>query len=268
MTEFQLHETDDFTATDVGDDVAWPPALTPYISVRGARQAIDWYTEVFAARLRGGLYEGPDGSIGHAELAIGDAVLMLSDPWLEGGVDAPEPGHTHSHSLHLQVDDVDGTVRRAADEGAVVERPAGGRAVRPGRHAAGSVRASLDAQPATTIGLARRPRRHRLRHVVGARRRAGQGVLRRRTRLAVLTGQRPAGVEHRRSDADDGSARRAGEAGWGDAVLPRRRTWQTAIERVRHAGGEADDPQSQPYGLLAYCTDDQGIQFQLWQPTD
>ncbi len=90
--------------------------------MRDARQAIDWYIEVFGARPRGDVYEGSDGSIGHAELAIGDAVLMLSIPWLEGGVDAPEPGRPHSHSLHLQVDDVDGTVRRAADEGAEIER--------------------------------------------------------------------------------------------------------------------------------------------------
>ena len=120
--------TQDITYTQVPLDEtaeepsAWPPTLTPYISVGDARRAIGWYTEVFGARLRGDVYEGSDGSIGHAELAFGDAVLMLSSPWLEGGVDAPEPGRPHSHSLHLQVDDVDGTVRRAADEGAVIER--------------------------------------------------------------------------------------------------------------------------------------------------
>ena len=41
-----------------------------------------------------------------------------------------------------------------------------------------------------------------------------------------------------------------------------------AVERVRSAGGDAADPQPQPYGLLADCTDDQGTPFHLWQPTD
>ena len=53
MSDIQVHETDEFTVTPTGEDVAWPPALTPYIAVRGAREAIAWYTDVFAARVRG-----------------------------------------------------------------------------------------------------------------------------------------------------------------------------------------------------------------------
>ena len=59
----------------------------------------------------------------------------------------------------------------------------------------------------------------------------------------------------------------AGSAG-GAALCYRVADMAGAVERVRGAGGEANDPEPQPYGLLAYCTDDQGIEFQLWQPTD
>jgi len=41
-----------------------------------------------------------------------------------------------------------------------------------------------------------------------------------------------------------------------------------AVERVRAAGGHADEPERKPYGLLAECVDDQGATFRLWQPTD
>ena len=41
-----------------------------------------------------------------------------------------------------------------------------------------------------------------------------------------------------------------------------------AVERVRAAGGHADEPERKPYGLLAECVDDQGAAFRLWQPAD
>jgi uncharacterized glyoxalase superfamily protein PhnB len=266
MTANQLHETDDFTVTDV-DDVTWPPALTPYISVRGARQAIDWYIAVFAAHLRGGLYEGPDGSIGHAELAIGDAVLMLSDPWLEGGVDAPELGHTHSHSLHLQVDDVDGTVRRAADHGAEIVRE-------PADEPYGRVATLID--PFGHRWMLNQPPRSATRVAHGdigyvtlavpdeEQAKAFYGAV---LGWQFTPGGAPRGwqVEGRTPMMGIGG----GSAAPGGATLCYRvADMAGAIERVRDAGGEANDPAPQPYGLLAYCTDDQGIEFQLWQPTD
>src|SRR5215472_56863 len=82
---------------------AWPPALTPYIVVSDARRAMDWY----------------------AEVGLGDAVLMLSeasDLWPNVPVRAPDSPATFSHSLHLDVDDVDGTTERARRSGASVER--------------------------------------------------------------------------------------------------------------------------------------------------
>src|SRR5215216_1836010 len=85
-------------------DVAWPPTLTPYIAVRDARRALDWYPDVFGAERRGEPYVMADGSIGHAELGIGDAVLMLSEGSTQVPVQPPLGGGTFSHTLHLQVD--------------------------------------------------------------------------------------------------------------------------------------------------------------------
>lgn len=101
------------------------PALAPYIVVSDARRAIDWYTEVLGARRHGELHVNPDDTIGHAELAIGDAVLMLaeaSDLWPDVPVRAPDSPATFSHTLHLRVDDVDAATERARGHGAAVER--------------------------------------------------------------------------------------------------------------------------------------------------
>ena len=108
------------------ETVVQAPVLSPYIVVPDARAALAWYTEVFGARQRGELYVNDDGTIGHAEIDIGNAVLMFSeasDLWPDVPVAPPaHPPGKHSHTLHLQVSDVDGTTRRAAERGATVER--------------------------------------------------------------------------------------------------------------------------------------------------
>lgn len=112
-------------ATPVEREPARPPALTPYIVVSDARRAMDWYVEVFGAQRRGELYVNADGTIGHAEVGIGDAVLMFaeaSDLWPDVPVRAPDSPTTFSHTLHLEVDDVDATTERARSSGASVER--------------------------------------------------------------------------------------------------------------------------------------------------
>lgn len=101
------------------------PALSPYIVVSDARRALDWYAEVFGAQRHGELYVNPDGTIGHAELAINGAVLMLaehSDLWPDVPVRAPGNPATFSHSLHLEVADVDAVTEQARHRGAAVER--------------------------------------------------------------------------------------------------------------------------------------------------
>jgi uncharacterized glyoxalase superfamily protein PhnB len=111
--------------TRVEREPAWSPALTPYIVVADARRAMDWYAEVFGAQRRGEPYVNADGTIGHAELGIGDGVLMLSEAsglWPDVPVRAPESPATFSHTLHLQVQDVDETTELARRSGASVER--------------------------------------------------------------------------------------------------------------------------------------------------
>jgi len=102
-------------ATRVEREPAWPPTLTPYIVVSDARRAMDWYVEVFGAQRRGELHVNADGTIGHAEVGIGDAVLMFaeaSDLWPDVPVRAPDSPVTFSHTLHLEVDDVDAAVAK------------------------------------------------------------------------------------------------------------------------------------------------------------
>ena len=116
------------TAVQVERQPAWPPALTPYIVVSDARRAMDWYVEVLGAQRRGEFHVNADGTIGHAEVGIGNAVLMFSeasDLWPDVPVRAPESPTTFSHTLHLEIDDVDGTTERARRGGASVEREPG-----------------------------------------------------------------------------------------------------------------------------------------------
>ncbi len=111
--------------TRVEREPAWPPALTPYIVVSDARSAMDWYAEVFGAQPRGQLHVNADGTIGHAEVGIGDAVLMFaeaSELWPDVPVRAPDSPVTFSHTLHLEVDDVDASTELARRRGASVER--------------------------------------------------------------------------------------------------------------------------------------------------
>ena len=100
------------TPTRVERQPARVPTLTPYIVVSDARRAMDWYIDVFGAQRRG-------------ELDIGEAVLMFaeaSDLWPDVPVRAPDSPATFSHTLHLQVDDVDAITELARRGGALVER--------------------------------------------------------------------------------------------------------------------------------------------------
>jgi PhnB protein len=94
-------------------------SLTTYLAVENAAEAIEFYKRAFGAResLR---MPGPDGSIGHAELDIGDSKLMLSDPFPQSTVRPPgEVGGTTA-SVFMYVEDVDAVVKQAVDAGATV----------------------------------------------------------------------------------------------------------------------------------------------------
>jgi uncharacterized glyoxalase superfamily protein PhnB len=257
------------TAARVEREPAWPPALTPYIVVSDARRAMDWYVEVFGAQRRGEPHVNADGTIGHAEVGIGDAVLMFaeaSDLWPDVPVRAPDSPATFSHTLHLGVDDVDGTTERARRGGAAVERePADqpyGRAsviVDPFGH-----RWTLLRPPARATRL----RQGDVAHVTMMTRDADQAKT---FYEAVL--QVPFSSGHPGAWRTDQTSPPFGILPSPGAEPQVQLSYRVddiaaAVERVRAAGGRADEPTRRRFGLSTECVDDQGVTFRLWQPTD
>ena len=98
------------------------PQVSPYLHVRGAGEAIEFYRQVFGAteRLR---MPGPGGTVGHAELELGDSLLMLSDEYPDMGVRGPRTVGGTPVTLMVYVEDVDAVVEQAVEAGATVVRP-------------------------------------------------------------------------------------------------------------------------------------------------
>lgn len=96
------------------------PAVTPYLIVTGAARAIEFYTQVFGATETMRL-AGPNG-VAHAEIRIGDSVVMLADESPEMGFRGPKSFGGTPVSLMLYVDDVDATFQRAIAAGAASRR--------------------------------------------------------------------------------------------------------------------------------------------------
>ncbi len=94
-------------------------AVTPYLTVRGASRAMDFYRKAFGATELVRM-PGPGGNIMHAEMRIGDSIVMLSDENLEVGNKSPEALCGAPGSLFLYVPDVDVVVKRAVDAGATL----------------------------------------------------------------------------------------------------------------------------------------------------
>ncbi len=95
---------------------------TPYLSVRGASAAIEFYKKAFGAREVTRLVQ-PDGRIGHAEINIDGARIMLADEFPEIGFRSPESLGGSPVNIHLDVPDVDAVARQAIAAGAKLVRP-------------------------------------------------------------------------------------------------------------------------------------------------
>src|SRR3954451_17436541 len=93
------------------------PRVTPYLYVDGAADAIDFYTSVLGAEQRGRM-DGPDGRVGHAELTIGESVVMLAAEQPGMGVRAPRSIGGSPMSMHVYVEDADATFAAALEAGA------------------------------------------------------------------------------------------------------------------------------------------------------
>lgn len=97
-------------------------SVTPYLHVRDAARAIDFYCQHFGATelVRMPM---PDGRVGHAELKIGDSMIMLADEHPEAGVVGPQSLKGTSVSIALYTSDCDAMFHRAVAGGARVLRP-------------------------------------------------------------------------------------------------------------------------------------------------
>lgn len=98
------------------------PQVIPYLCVDGAAAAIEFYGQVFGATERMRM-PAPDGKIGHAEIELGDSVIMLSDEFPEGGVRSPNSVGGTPVMLSVYVEDVDTVFDRAVSAGAQALRP-------------------------------------------------------------------------------------------------------------------------------------------------
>jgi predicted enzyme related to lactoylglutathione lyase len=246
-----------------------PGGAIPYLAVRGAREALSWYVEQLGAQVKGEPIVMPDGRIGHAELALGGGAIYLADEHPEIGVVAPSP-EAAAVSLVLQVPDVDETFAGVRAAGArVVREPSegyghrGATIVDPFGHrwmlqtplvAAGAQSysyapgdagyASLwvpDVDRAAEFYAAVLGWTYEADHSGRGRRVIGA------TPAQGLFGGQPRGTLFAAYVVED---------------------VHDAIERVRAAGGTAEEPTREPWGLSAMCTDNQGGRLTIYEPAD
>jgi predicted enzyme related to lactoylglutathione lyase len=187
-----------------------------------------------------------------------------SDLWPDVPVRAPDAPATFSHSLHLEVDDVDANTERARRSGASVERE-------PADHPYGRASVIVDPFGHRWILLRRPARATRLRQgdvanvtmLVPDAHRAKEfyeAVL----RVPFSSGHPGA---WRTDQTSPPLAIMSSQAAEPEIQLSYRvDDLAAAVERVRAAGGHADEPVRRPFGQLAGCVDDQGTTFRLWQP--
>ena len=98
--------------------------VTPYLIIKGAAAAIDFYKQVFGA-VEVMRMPQPDGRIGHAELKFGDSFVMLADEFPEMQIVGPKTLGNSSVGLLLYVNDVDKTVEQAVALGAKIKKASG-----------------------------------------------------------------------------------------------------------------------------------------------
>jgi PhnB protein len=97
-------------------------SITPHLVVRDANKAIDFYKQVFGAQEQARM-PGPDGKIMHAEIRIGDSVLLLADEFPTMQCVSPLSLNGTAVTVHLYVDNVDQVFERAIKAGAQVTMP-------------------------------------------------------------------------------------------------------------------------------------------------
>ncbi len=97
-------------------------SVTPHLVVDGAAAALDWYAKAFGAVERARL-PAPSGKLMHAQMTIGDSVVMLVDEMRDFGVLGPKALNGSPVTIHLYVTDVDATVAQAVAAGGTLKMP-------------------------------------------------------------------------------------------------------------------------------------------------
>jgi uncharacterized glyoxalase superfamily protein PhnB len=97
--------------------------LTPYLICRNAASAIEYYKKAFGAVQKGDVMGGPEGKVMHAELRIGDSLIMVADEFPEWGSLSPQSIGGSGMGLHIYVEDVDAAFDKAIGAGGIVEMP-------------------------------------------------------------------------------------------------------------------------------------------------
>jgi PhnB protein len=97
-------------------------SVTPYLVVKDCARAIDYYKKAFGAveKMR---MDGPEGKISHAELRIGDSMIMLSDEMPGSGMRAPQAANAPAVAIFLYVENVDKVFQQATSAGGKTEMP-------------------------------------------------------------------------------------------------------------------------------------------------
>ena len=96
--------------------------VTPYLCIRGAAKALDFYARAFGAQEKVRM-PGPDGKVMHAEILIGDSMVMLGDENREQNAKSPEALGGTPVSIMLYVPDVDAVFKKATAAGAKADAP-------------------------------------------------------------------------------------------------------------------------------------------------
>lgn len=97
-------------------------SISPSLAVDNATEAIEFYKKAFGATEKVRM-DGPGGTIAHAELEIGNSILMLSDPFPQSDVRPPKEIGGTTVNIFMYVDDVDAAVQQAVDAGATITMP-------------------------------------------------------------------------------------------------------------------------------------------------
>lgn len=232
--------------------------LTPYLAVTDASAAVAFYVTAFGAARRGEPITMPDGRIGHAEVLLGDSVLMLAEEFPEMGLIAPVTRGGVSQSLRLEVADPDAVVAAALAAGGTLERPVtdspygrGGVLLDPSGHRWMVSREAPAARPGDVVYASMwRP------DVAAAAR-----------FYAAVLGWRIQGAAPDPGRHAVGLSLPVGF--WGAPGHPTTLLCfsvpdvDAAVALVRAAGGTADEPRDTRAGRRVNCVDDQGLRFAL-----